>query len=269
MNETISNLITFQIVAKNASFRKAASALKTSPATISRRITELEGTLGVQLLVRTTRKVYLTDVGKQLLKDSQAALRQLEYATRRAANSSDHMAGLVRIATTYTSAETLILPLIPQIYENEPTIRIELLLNEAVIDIRDQNIDFAIRFGHLADPTLIARRIGSDQISYYCAAEAGPNPPLLSYGNKDLEPSKPVLRVSDMRMLLDLLSRGFGGAWLPKTLVASAKTTGLICDLSKPSFSFDAYIVYHANRFIPRRTRYVMDQIIEAKILHL
>ncbi len=265
MNETLNSLHIFHCVAKAKSFRAAAEQLKTSPATVSRRIAELESSLQAQLLVRTTREVYLTDVGEQLFDDTKASMQALFLATKKAANSHDEMAGLVRITATYTIAETVILPLIPQMHVEQPDIRLELMLDESVLDIRDKSIDFAVRVGKLTDPTLIARKIGTDRVSYFCAPSAGSNPPILSYGLPEFEPVPPKLVVKDMRMLLDLLKQGFGAAWLPEMLVAQAKNSGLVRDTNKPSFNFDGYIVYHANRYISRRTRYVMDNIINSQ----
>ncbi len=265
MDETINTLQIFHAVARARSFRGAADQLKTSQATVSRRIAELESVLGIQLLVRTTRKVHLTDIGTHLLSDIKAPIAELSEAIQKATNARDTMDGVVRITTTHTIAQTVIIPLVAQMHDEQPNISLELLLDETVLDIRDKSIDFAVRTGKLTDPTLITRKISSDRISYFSAPDAGPNPPILSYGEAEFEPVRPKLRVNDMRMLLDLLKQGFGAAWLPEVLVAQAGKTGLIRDSSKPSFKFDCNIVYHANRYIPRRTRYVMDTIINSQ----
>jgi len=265
MSETINRLsllLLFRVVAEQRSFRKAADIARISPATVSRRIAELERQLGVQLFVRTTRKVYLTEAGSRLFGDTKVPIQQLEDATVRASNMRDVMSGVVRITTTFTIAETILVPIIPGLHRSEPGIRIELLLDEDVIDIRDQNIDFAIRTGNIADPTLIARKVGTDNISYFSVPGSGLNAPLLSYGGKELEPQTPQLRAKDMRLLLQLVAAGFGGAWLPETLCARDVQAGkLVQDATRPSFQYELFVVYHANRFIPRRTRFVMDAV--------
>jgi len=263
MNETISTLETFETVATLQSFRGAAEQLRTSPATISRKIAALERSVGVQLILRTTRKLALTEAGEQLFEDIRRPLGRLRAATRQASALRDEMAGLVRLTTTYTVAETLVLPIIPEIHKTYPELRIELHLAESIVDIRDHQFDLAVRLGELRDPTLIARKIGSDCIAFYSAPEAGKSPPILSYGDREFEPAKPVLRTRDMRMLHQLVRRGFGGAWLPDGLCREDLATGLLQrDGQREVFEFDAYLVYHANRFMPRRTQYVMDQII-------
>ncbi len=267
MYETIRALnamVFFQTVAKLGSFRQAAEALKTSPSTVSRRISELENLLDAQLFVRTTRSVYLTNIGEQLLKDAEFPVRQLIQATKQAGSARDDLAGLVRIASTYTICKTHILPVLPALYKAHPEIRIELLLNEQVIDIRDQNIDFALRAGLLKDPTLIARKIYTDTVAYFSTPDtAGPHP-YIEYASGTHTNQIPQIMVQDMRSIYRLVREGFGGAWLPVTLCGEDEKTGvLIRDTEKVELSFDFHIVFHANRFIPRRTRIVMDSIAD------
>ena len=269
MSETINRLgllLLFRTVAELRSFRKAADIARVSPATVSRRIAELERRMDVQLFVRTTRQVYLTDAGSRLFDETKGPVQQLEDATNMVSNMRDTMNGEVRIATTFTIAETVLVPLIPSIYHREPGIRIELLLDEDVIDIRGQNIDFALRIGKVADPTLIARKVGTDRLSYFTAPRAGPSPPLLSYGDREFEPEMPQLRAKDMRLLFKLVTNGFGGAWLPDSLCAEAEKTGkLIRHTTRTATDFELFLVYHANRFIPRRVQFVMDTITRSK----
>ncbi len=269
MSETINRLgllLLFRTVAETRSFRKAADIARISPATVSRRIAELERRMDVQLFVRTTRQVYLTDAGSRLFEDTKAPVQQLEDATNTVSNMRDTMNGEVRIATTFTVAESVLVPLIPSIYQQEPGIRFDLVLDEKVIDIRGQNIDFALRIGKIADPTLIARKVGIGRLAYFAAPRDGPPPPLLSYGDRDFEPELPHLRANDMRLLFKLVAQGFGGAWLPDTMCADAENAGdLIRHANLPATEFELFVVYHANRFIPRRVQFVMDAIARFK----
>jgi len=265
MYETIRSLnamVFFQTVAKLGSFRQAAEALKTSPATVSRRISELEDLLSAQLFVRTTRKVYLTNIGKQLLADTETPVRQLIQATQQAENAHDGLAGVVRIASTFSISETHILPVLPALYQTHPEIRTELLLEEEIVDIRDRNIDFALRVGKVKDTTLIARKIYTDQIAYYTACK-GPHP----YIEYDFVPGIDLpaqVLVRDIRAIHKLVRGGLGGAWLPASLCHDDETAGRLWrDPEKKVFFVDFHIVFHANRFIPRRTRIVMEAIAD------
>jgi len=260
----LSLLLLFRTVAEELSFRKAADIVGVSPATVSRRIAELERALAVQLLVRTTRLVELTQAGGQLLEDIKAPIQALDEAATTASAMRDEMDGVVRVATTYTLAETILVPLIPLIHAQQPELRLELVLDEEVIDIRDRSVDIALRIGVLTDPTLIARKLGSDSIYYYASPDAGPNPPLIAYSEDIVDSQKPQLIAKDMRILYKLVRRGFGGAWLPAILCHEDELSGkLLRYPERGCHNFTISLVYHANRFIPRRTLYVMDVITE------
>ncbi len=158
-------------------------------------------------------------------------------------NMRDTMSGEVRIATTFTVAESALVPLIPVIYQQEPGIRFDLILDEKVVDIRGQNIDFALRIGKIADPTLIARKVGTGTLAYFTTPQDGPPPPLLSYGDRDFEPVAPHLRANDMRLLFKLVSRGFGGAWLPDDMCADAENADtLIRHGNMPAAVFELFL---------------------------
>jgi len=84
-------------------------------ATLSRRISKLEENLDTQLFQRITRTVLLTEMGEQLLDDIAEPLLKLENATQHVAHRQDTISGLVKIATTFTLAQTNIIPILPQL----------------------------------------------------------------------------------------------------------------------------------------------------------
>lgn len=264
MNETMSDLAVLSAVVEAGSFRAAASLLHTSPATVGRRVAALENALGVELIQRTTRQFFLTDAGARLVAETQGPLASLKRALDEISDGADRVAGVVRIATTHTVAETLVLPIMASLHADHPDIRIEMDLDENFVDIRARAVDLAIRIGKLNDPAMIARKLGTDHIAYYQSPKAGTAPPILSYGDAEFEPTPPAFRARDMRLLRTLVRQGFGGAWLPDSLCRQDLASGaLLRDGTKEVFSFEAYIVRHANRQLPRRVRLVMDRLIE------
>ena len=261
---SLNAMVLLETVAKLGSFRKAADAGKTSPSTVSRRISELEELVDAQLFVRTTRSVILTNIGNQLLKDAENPVRQLVQATKQAMNARDDLLGEVRIATTYTICQTHILPILPGLYKTHPDIRIELVLNEKIIDVRDQKIDFAVRIGAIKDKTLIARKICTDTLAFYTATNATVPQPYIEYmgGTQTDLPTQVLVR--DMRSIYTLVRQGFGCAWMPVSLCLEDEKAGVLQrDPDGGEYSFDFHIVFHANQFLPRRTRVVMDAVAE------
>lgn len=263
MNETMSDLAVLVSVVDNGSFRAAAQVLRTSPATVSRRVAALEQALGSELIQRTTRQLFLTDAGARLVAEARGPIASLERALGEVSDSAEQIAGMVRIATTYTVAKTLVLPILSELYRDYPDIRVELDLDESFVDIRARTVDLAIRVGELNDSAMIARKLGTDHVAFYRSPQAGKSPPILSYGDAEFEPEPPVFRARDMRLLHELVRAGFGAAWLPNSLCCKDLASGrLVRDSHRGVHTFDAYLVRHANRQLPQRVRIVMERLI-------
>ncbi|MCF6327054.1 MAG: LysR family transcriptional regulator [Devosiaceae bacterium] len=262
----LSALSLFAAVARNRSFRKAAIELAMPVATLSRKISNLEEVLGTQLLQRTTRSVVLTEVGEQLLNDIAEPLTKLNKATRRAVHQQDSTSGIVKIATTYTLAETSILPVLPKIRQTWPDIKIQLLLSEEVIDIRSKRVDFAVRAGKLKDLSLISRKLCTHHLIRYCtpeiqnSKEAG----LISYSDEFLHPEPANIEVKDMRLVLQLVLAGQGEAWMPNALCMEYEKRGKLIRIDDARvYASDIFLVFGSKKFVPKRVRLVMDEVIE------
>ncbi|MGE0483571.1 MAG: LysR substrate-binding domain-containing protein [Gammaproteobacteria bacterium] len=161
----------FDQVAASGSFSAAARQLGRSKAAVSRLVGELEAELGVQLLVRTTRQVRLTEAGlgyrercRQLLAD----LADLESRVRRDDAALD---GLLRITAPRTFAELHLAPFVQHFRDRHPGLVLELVLSDAYVDLVQEATDVAIRVGALEDSTLVARRLAVTRV-VCCAAPA-------------------------------------------------------------------------------------------------
>jgi len=269
MNETKIDFATlgiFAAVARQSSFRKAAIELDMPVATVSRKISKLEEKLNAQLLQRTTRTVILTDMGEQLFNEIAEPLSKLDNAAHRAAHRQDTISGLVKIATTYTLAETNILPVLPQLRRDWPQIRVQIILDEEVVDIRSERINFAVRAGKLQDPSLIARKICTHHFIRYTTPkmQKTTNPGFVTYGKMLRDSSLPNVEVKDIRMVLKLVLANQGEAWMPDALCMEYERRGeLIRVEGSKVVTFDVSLVFGSKKFIPKRVRHVMNAIIE------
>jgi len=269
MNETIDNPATlkmFAAVARQSSFRKAATELGMPVATLSRKISKLEENLDTQLFQRTTRTVLLTEMGEQLLNDIAEPLLKLENATQRVAHRQDTISGLVKIATTFTLAETNIIPILPQLRRDWPEIRVKIMADEDVVDIRSERIDFAVRAGKLQDPSLIARKLCVHQFIRYTTPtmQKSTDPGFVTYGMMLRDAHPPNIEINDMRVVHQLVLANQGEAWLLDVMSLEDERCGKL--VRKPGakvFSVDISLVFGSKKFIPKRVRYVMDAIIE------
>lgn len=149
----------FLIISETLSLTQAARRLDISPMAVSRRLAALEQELGVRLLQRTTRSVSLTPEGAEFLPYARSMIETQESARALFSPDVKGAAGLLRITAPSGFGRRNILPLIPEMLSDNPELRIDLQLNEDVVDIVGRGIDVAIRIAPLRDSSLIARKI--------------------------------------------------------------------------------------------------------------
>lgn len=153
------------------SLSAAARELDMSAAVATKHLDALEAHLGVMLLHRTTRRLSLTEVGSEYLEACQRLLPEIEEAEAAAASQRVEVKGLLRISMPLSFGSRYIVPLIPAFSQRHPALRIELGLNDSVVDLLDGGWDMAIRIGRLGDSPLRARKLG-DCRELVCAAPA-------------------------------------------------------------------------------------------------
>ena len=127
MNVTLRQLRAFLAVARTGSFTLAAESLYVTQSALSGLIKELEQTLGARLVDRSTRRVYLTELGERLLPLLDGAVHDLDAALRQAVDHRDMKTGMVRMATSQLMASTLMPDLIAAFQAQHPLIQVRLV----------------------------------------------------------------------------------------------------------------------------------------------
>jgi DNA-binding transcriptional LysR family regulator len=158
MNDRLAALKVFVRVAHVRSFSRAAKELGLSQPTVSRLLATLERSLGVPLLMRTTRTVELTRAGKDYLARVEPALSILDSAGQ-AIKGEGELHGLLRVATPANAAVREIIPRLAPFMAEHPALHIEFSLDDRRQDLVRDAIDVAIRFGILGDSSATTRRI--------------------------------------------------------------------------------------------------------------
>lgn len=151
----------FAAVARTSSFRAAGELLGRDASIVSRRLTELERHLGVQLLVRTTRSVTLTEAGTFYFRRVQSVLDELDSATREVSGFSVTPKGVLKISLPVTYGREVIAPLIPAFLLKYPKIQVDAHFLDRAVDIVTEGFDMVIRIGPIHDSSLIARKLDS------------------------------------------------------------------------------------------------------------
>ena len=154
------HLAVFVEVVRHGSFSGAARRRGQTPSAIVRQIDALEHSLGVPLLIRSTRALAMTDAGARLYERAQPLLDQLTDTHAEVAAFDGAVAGVVRIACFPTFGKRYVIPVLERIMAEHPGLRIELDLTERLADPVLERLDAVIRIGDLADSTLIATKLG-------------------------------------------------------------------------------------------------------------
>ena len=128
--------------------------------TVSRKISELEAHLGTQLVVRTSRKLLLTDAGTAFVAASREAIDRLEEAERIASGEYRAPRGELLITASIMFGKLYVAPLVLDFMKAYPEVNVRLVFADHVIDLIENRVDAAIRIGRLPDSGLVALRIG-------------------------------------------------------------------------------------------------------------
>ncbi|MEM8696727.1 MAG: LysR family transcriptional regulator [Pseudomonadota bacterium] len=150
----------FAKVVELRSFTAAADDIGVSKATVSKAVTRLEKSLGVQLLHRSSRRLSLTESGRDLAGRAQQLLSLGEEAEDTARDDAANPRGLVRLAAPMSFGIALVGAVVPDFLARYPDIAVDLHLSDDVVDIIGGGFDAALRIGALPDSSLKARRLG-------------------------------------------------------------------------------------------------------------
>ena len=282
-------------VVETGSFSAVAREMNTTQPTVSKNIAELENWLGAKLLNRSTRSLHLTEAGSDYYERCLSILLDVEEAEQNIGQLQTQAKGSLRINTVVAFGRLHIMPLLGDFLQLYPDIKIEILLNDRVIDLVEEGVDLAIRMGPLADSSLIAKKLTACSMVTVATAD---------YLNKQGRPKHPsdlkqhnciLYNGRDNYRQLDYLENGelfhvrvdgnissnnseairgallssYGIALVPKWLVGDALMDGRL-EAVLSEFSpqeHDIFAVYPPGRHLPSKARLFLDFLAE-KIGH-
>ncbi|MEZ4233363.1 MAG: LysR family transcriptional regulator [Polyangiaceae bacterium] len=159
MNDLLA-LRLFCRVVERGSFSAVAREEGVSQPNVSRRVAQLERDLQAQLLTRTTRKVALTDAGRAFYERVRPALRHLTEAEADLRSGVSAVAGSVRVAAPGAFGQRFVVPALLDLMREHAGLQVQLLLNDASVDLIGEAIDVAVRIASGAPSSFKQRRIG-------------------------------------------------------------------------------------------------------------
>lgn len=166
------DLLLFARVAELGSFSRAAERLGVPKSTVSRRVSALEAQLGERLLVRSTRKLSITEFGEAVLAHARHVAEDVEAAASLAQNRQVQPAGRLRVTMPPDLAHSILSPMFAQFTREYPGVSLELDLSARFVDLIGENYDLAIRPGTLRDDaSLAARRLATFSLGLYASPD--------------------------------------------------------------------------------------------------
>ena len=161
----------FIVLAETCNLSQAARRLGMSAMSVSRHLAQLEKDLGARLFQRTTRAVSLTSEGEEFLPYARTMMEAEQGARIMFSEDAGGASVLLKITAPSGLGRRYILPLLPDLMERNPKMKIDLNLSDDVVDIVGQGYDVAIRVAPLRDSNLIAHRLSSNP-RVLCASPA-------------------------------------------------------------------------------------------------
>ena len=146
-------------VVEMSSFTKAARFYNVPPSSLSRRVTDLEKSLGATLLKRSTRIVKLTEVGQIYYNDIKDLLNQLEHSNETVRSYQTAPMGRLRISSMVGFGERILLPLLDEFSELFPEIVLDVSLSDELLTLGRDDVDIAIRGGYAPNERVLAIRL--------------------------------------------------------------------------------------------------------------
>ncbi len=276
-------LSAFVEVARRQSFAQAAQQLGRHVSAVSRAVAALESRLGVRLLQRTTRRVALSEAGRDYFKRCETLLSEFEGADAQVRDLGASLRGNLRVSAATGLSQTLLEPVVPEFLAAHPLLTLDLQLANRYVDLVEEGYDLAVRVGALSDSRLVVRRLAPSRrvlvaSEPYLERRGVPRTPrelcehaclVLDIGSHPqrwelerararaaLEVSGP-LRSNNSQVLLGACSAGLGIALLPMFVAEPAlRRAGMRRVL--PGWATGEqgiYAVYPSARFIPARVR--------------
>ncbi|WP_106224792.1 LysR family transcriptional regulator [Legionella pneumophila] len=274
----------FIAVVEEHGFAAAARKFGVSTAAVSRQIARLEAELKAELLVRTTRKLSLTDIGARYYQQCKKALLELNEADIAIANSQNEAVGILNVTSSRYFAMRFLLPYLPEFMDLNPKLQIKIELAERFPDLAQESVDVLFGVSMEGPPELVRKRVSttryvlcaspdylanngipkipSDLAKHRYITHSMRNPDnLVTFKGDEQIYVEPVLWLNDSRALCECAMLGMGIIKLHEYIVAEALQDGRLIEVL-PEFqesSLSVYLYYQASRYLQPKIRRFID----------
>lgn len=277
-------LADFNLVARHGGFGRAARATGRPKATLSRRVAELETSLGLRLLERGARSLKLTEEGRALHERTGALLTEIDEAAAAVASGGDRPRGKLRISAPLLFSQAAMGKLAAGFAVKYPEVRLEVTTEDRSVDMIEEGYDLVIRVNPAPDESLIGRIFLRDRLVVVA------HPGMLRPSDNSTVPAvvrgtgdrtavwnvtastgkssiaiDPVLCLSSLFMVRDAVRLGVGAARLPVSLVSHDLAAGTLKnwgDIDGPEIAL--WALYPSRRLLSARVSAFLSHLKEA-----
>lgn len=271
-------LADFNLVARHGGFGRAARASGRPKATLSRRVLELEASLGVRLLERGARVLQLTEEGRALHERTGALLTEIDETAAAIANGGARPRGVLRVSAPLLFSQVALGKLAAGFALAYPEVRLEVTTEDRAVDMVEEGIDLVIRVNPDPDESLVGRILLRDRLVVVASPAlarpaAGTAVPAVVRGKGERRRAwdvqggdaiafDPVLRLSSLVMVRDAVRAGAGAASLPLSLVVRDLAAGRLMhwgDVDGPGTAL--WALYPSRRLLSARVAAFLDYL--------
>jgi DNA-binding transcriptional LysR family regulator len=277
-------LADFNLVARHAGFGRAARAAGRPKATLSRRVSELEASLGLRLFERGARALKLTQEGQALYERTAALLTELDESAAAISSGGQSPRGRLRISAPLLFSQTAMGKLAAGFAIKFPEVRLEVTTEDRAVDMIEEGYDLVIRVNPDPDEALIGRPFLQDRLAVVASpalarpTDGSPTPAVVRGPMERSEVWKiaapagsstiavnPVLSLSSMIMVRDAVRAGVGAGRLPISLVGQDLAAGALAhwgDVDAPEIVL--WTLYPSRRLLSARVSAFLDHLRSA-----
>ncbi len=265
-------------VVERGSLSRAAQDLATTQPTVSKALSELERSLKVQLLMRSTRRVTVTDAGRRFYARCRTMLETWDEAAREVGEETS-LRGVLRVHGPVVLGEMYLGPIAVDFQRKHPLVRCDLTFLDGFVDLVAERADLAVRLGTISDPSVVRRKLGIMRRLLVCSPEylrgkGAPKKPQdlktwdwvrfsgLAGGDsqqvgKETVAFTPTFVANNAVVLKDALLKGLGVGIVTEWLVTRELKTGRLVEVlpRHPVANLETSVVFPSPRFVPLRVR--------------
>ncbi|MEN3295317.1 MAG: hypothetical protein V7642_4570 [Burkholderiales bacterium] len=291
--ELLAEMMTFAKVVETKSFSAAADALNTSKSLVSKQISNLESSLGVRLLNRTTRRMSLTEIGAAYYDHCARIAQEIDAAAETVTQLQAEPRGVLKLTAPVIFSSMHLAPALQTFLKRYEQVEVELNASDRIVDIVEEGYDLAIRITGNPSQTMVARKIGpvrwvtcasptylkkhgtprtpqelnGHQCLVYLGVPAQHNGWRYRVGNKEVTIHvNGKCRVNTSEVLLQLALGGAGIVMFPTYILGPYLQSGRLKEIltdceNNPDTSL--YATYLPNRYMQPKVRAFIDHLME------